>query len=102
MDNLRAKARELMSKIAEVEPSRWTDEGSVLELTRQVGDLSELTLKKKFYELRGSGENLDTEIADELVDILLIIFYLADQYKLDLDQSLEKALENLDRKLKNT
>lgn len=99
MDNLRAKARELMSKIAEVEPSRWTAEGSVLELTRQVGDLSELTLKRRFYERTGSDKNLDAEIADELVDILLIIFYLADQYKLDLDKSLVSALENLEKKL---
>ena len=102
MDNLRAKARELMSKIAEVEPSRWTAEGSVLELTRQVGDLSELTLKRRFYEQSGSDKNLDAEIADELVDILLIIFYLADQYKLDLDKSLVSALENLEKKLKNS
>jgi len=99
MDNLRAKAREMMSKIAKVEPSRWTAEGSVLELARQVGDLSELTLKRKFYESKGSDKSLDAEIADELVDILLIIFYLADQYNLDLDKSLEKALENLEQKL---
>lgn len=99
MDNLRAKAMELMNKIAEVEPSRWTAEGSVLELVRQVGDLSELTLKRKFYESRGSDKNFDGEIADELVDILLIILYLADQYKLDLDKSLKTALENLDKKL---
>jgi NTP pyrophosphatase (non-canonical NTP hydrolase) len=100
MDNLRAKVRELMSKIAEVEPSRWTAEGSVLELVRQVGDLSELTLKRKFYESKGYNKNLDAEIADELVDILLIIFYLADQYKLDLDKSLKTALENLEKKLR--
>jgi NTP pyrophosphatase (non-canonical NTP hydrolase) len=88
-----------MQRVAEVEPSRWTAEGTVLELTRQIGDLSELTLKKKFYEQKGDKKNLDTEIADELVDILLIVFFIADQYGIDLDQAMEKTLENLEQKL---
>ncbi len=100
LEELKPRVRQYLKRFEKIEPKRWTVEGTTMELMTEVGDLTELILRKEYYKQR-KANNLDYQISDELADILFIMLHLADRYKIDLDDSFEQMLKLLDEKLKS-
>jgi len=99
VEELKPKVRKFLERFSSVEPKRWSIEGSIMELATEVGDLTELVLRKEYYK-KNIYDDLDYQIRDELADILFILINIADLYDINIDSSFEEMLGSLDDKLK--
>jgi NTP pyrophosphatase (non-canonical NTP hydrolase) len=92
------KSLEVNRAFVEVEKRDWGVEGSMMELSKQVGDLAKRVMSYEGYYMAGrdSAPEYQTskeKIADELSDILFVIIRLADIYGIDLEEEHLKQLE---------
>jgi len=95
------KTVEVVRAFEKVEKREWGVEGSVMELTKQVGELAKNVLMFEGYYLAGRDTSPEYQtskdaIADELSDILYMVIRLADHYDIDLEK---EHLKHLDRAL---
>lgn len=81
------------------EQKPWKAEGSLIELSKQVGDLARYVMvREKYYlperekELNYRGANKD--IADELADIFYCVAKLAEHYNIDLEEAIVEEKRN--------
>ena len=82
--------RKSVSRFEKIEGKPWGVEGAVIELSKQVGQLSALVMNREGYyyanrekdnsEYTSSNDN----IADELSDIMFAVVRIADHYGIDL------------------
>ena len=85
------KIRRNVKRFEKIEGKPWGAEGAVIELAKQVGDLSALIMnREKYYfserdKLSDKYDSSNGKIADELADILLAIVRIADHYDIDLE-----------------
>jgi NTP pyrophosphatase (non-canonical NTP hydrolase) len=100
LKDYKEKSLELIKRFEAIEPKRWSVEGSSMELMTEVGDLIDLILRKEYYK-QNVYDDLDYQIKDELADIILILFAIAEHYKIDLDESYEEMLKIVDERLKS-
>ena len=92
------KTREIIRRFEKIEGKKWGVEGSMIELIKQIGDLSALVMAQEGYYPKNRG--LDNpkylvtkeKIGDELADLLFILIRLADLYGIDLEKAHYKAL----------
>jgi len=89
-----------------VEQRPWGAEGSLIELSKQVGDLAKkvMVVEKYYFKKRETDPRYKTtkeEIGDELSDILFCLIRIAEHYKIDLEKEHLKALEEALKYLKN-
>ncbi len=79
----------------------------MMELTKQVGELSKLIMvyEKYYFSDRGKMdkqyESTKEKIADELADILYVIIRIAKHYHIDLEKAHLQAREGEDEFLKS-
>lgn len=82
--------RKSVSRFQEIEGKPWGVEGAVIELAKQVGQLSALIMNREGYyyaEREKESDNYkasDDNIADELADIMFAVVRIADYYGIDL------------------
>ncbi len=82
--------RKTISRFQKIEGKPWGAEGAVIELAKQVGQLSALVMNREgYYYADREKENSDYQasndkIADELDDILFAVVRIADHYGIDL------------------
>lgn len=100
LKDYKQKSLEIIKRFEASEPKRWTVEGSSLELMTEVGDLVDLVLRKEYYK-QNVYDDLDYQIKDELADIILVLFAIAEHYKIDLDEAYEEMLKIVDERLKS-
>ncbi len=102
------KTNEVIAAFQKVEQRPWGIEGNLIELTKQVGELSKnVMMLENYYLARRKNEpsysqaSID-QIANELSDILFMTIRIANHYKIDLEKAhlkeLELAQEYLKRK----
>jgi NTP pyrophosphatase (non-canonical NTP hydrolase) len=79
----------------------WNADVAIQDLSYQVGSLAKLNLQLKNYRFRHglTDETLKITVADELVDILAILLFVADEYGIDLDKSFNDMLDSDVRKI---
>jgi NTP pyrophosphatase (non-canonical NTP hydrolase) len=82
-----------------VEQKPWGVEGSMIELSKQVGELSRHVMTFEGYYPKGRESLLEYQtskekIADELSDILFMVIRIAEHYKIDLEKEHLKALDD--------
>lgn len=100
-------AKEIIKRFEKIEGKPWKIDGSMIELSKQVGDLSKLIMAYEGYYPKDRGvqdkQYLATKegIADELADILLIIIRIADYYQIDLEKAHIDARKGEDKYLKS-
>ena len=93
------KTLEVVKKFEGVEQRRWGIEGSMIELSKQVGELAKnvMVLEKYYLSKRQQEPKYKDaskeEIANELSDILFIIIRIADLYRIDLEKAHLKELK---------
>lgn len=100
LEELKKGNKELADRFAKIEPRRWSIDGSVMELMTEVGDLTELILRKEYYK-ENIYEDVDYQIQDELADIIFVVMRIADHYKIDLDKAYGEMEKLVSERLKN-
>lgn len=82
--------RKSVSRFQKIEGKVWGVEGAVIELAKQVGQLSALVMNREGYYYAERDKENDTykssndTIADELADIMFAVVRIADYYGIDL------------------
>ncbi len=98
--------RKIIKRFEKIEGKPWGVEGGMMELMKQVGELSRLVMSYEQYYFADRGQ-LDSEylatkekIGDELSDILFMTIRIADHYDIDLMDAHVRALQEADEFLK--
>lgn len=100
-------AEEIIERFEKIEGKEWGAEASLIELQKQVGELSKLIMVYENYYFPDRGKvdkcyNASKEkIGDELADTLYAIIRIAKHYKIDLEEAYIKAREAEDKFLKS-
>lgn len=81
---------EVIAAFDAVEQRPWTIEVTMIELMKQVGDLSKHVLMHERYYLADRAANPDyatslSAVGDELADILYCVIRIARHYQIDLE-----------------
>jgi NTP pyrophosphatase (non-canonical NTP hydrolase) len=89
------KTCELVKEFEKYEQKKWGVEGAMIELMKQVGDLSRAVMMKEKYYIPGVAMNpkyksIDENISDELYDIFTMTVRIANHYGVDLERECEK------------
>ena len=100
LEDIKKRSKGLFKRFEKIEPRRWSIEGAMMELTTEVGDLTELVLRKEYYK-QNIYEDLDYQIKDEVADILLVMMRIADYYNIDLDQAYEEMEQLVSDRLRS-
>lgn len=85
-----SEIRKTVSRFQKIEGKPWGVEGAVIELAKQVGQLSALVMNREGYyfsdrdKLDAKYIATDNKIADELADIMFAVVRIADHYDIDL------------------
>jgi NTP pyrophosphatase (non-canonical NTP hydrolase) len=97
------KTRETIKHFEKIEGKPWGVEGSMIELSKQVGQLSSLVMMQEQYYPKDRDKddpqyisNKD-KIGDELSDLLFMIIRIADLYKINLEEAHIKALNEAEK-----
>lgn len=99
-------AEDIIKRFEKIEGKPWGAEGGIIELQKQVGELSKLIMNREGYYF-SSREKLDSQydsskekIGDELADILYAIIRISRYYNIDLLESHIQARKSEDEFLK--
>ena len=101
-----ALAESIISRCEKIEGRAWGAEGAVIELSKQVGELSRLVMAMEGYYFPQRGK-LDKQyqasrekIGDELADVLYAVIRIARHYQIDLLAAHLKARKGEDASLR--
>ncbi len=100
------ETRKSISRFQKIEGKPWGVEGAVIELTKQVGELSALIMNQEGYYFAGRDKLGDKyasskeSIADELADVMFAVVRIADHYGIDLVDTNIKTRKTEDEFLK--
>ncbi len=100
-------AKGIIKRFEKIEGKPWKIDGSMIELSKQVGDLSRLIMAYEGYYPKDRGQQdkqyLATKerIADELADLLFMVIRIADYYDIDLEKAHIAARKGEDKYLKS-
>lgn len=99
------KTNTVITAFQKVEQRDWGIEGNMIELMKQVGELSKnvMMVEKYYLAERMDNPNYSTvsveKIGDELSDILFMVIRIANHYQIDLEkahmEALDRALDSL-------
>jgi len=99
-------ANSIIERFKKIEGKEWGIDGAMIELSKQVGELSKLVMNYEGYYFK-DREKLDKQylatkekIGDELADILFAIIRIAKHYNIDLIDAHIKARQEEDKFLK--
>jgi NTP pyrophosphatase (non-canonical NTP hydrolase) len=100
-----SQAKLLIKKYQNKEQRPWGVEGSMIELTKQMGDLAKRIMVYEKYYLKDRESNptyqtTKNDIADELADIVWNCIRLALNYDIDLEKSLLDMIKKSTKLLK--
>lgn len=93
-------------RFEKIEGKPWGVEGAVIELAKQVGQLSALVMNREGYyypereKINSSYNATNEKIADELVDIMFAVVRIASHYNIDLVDECAKTRVTEDKFLK--
>lgn len=82
--------KKTISRYQKIEGKPWGIEGAVIELAKQVGQLSGLVMNRESYyfadreKLNAKYTSTNDKIANELADIITAVVRIADHYGIDL------------------
>jgi len=92
------KSLEVVKQFEKVEKKKWGIEGAMMELSKQVGELSKNIMMFEGYYMAGRDslpeyQTSKDKIADELSDILFMVIRIAEHYGIDLEEEHMKQLD---------
>ena len=94
--------RAVVKRFNKIELQPWNAEGAMIELMKQVGELSkQVMIKEKYYALADEVPNVDEKLGNEMADVIAQVMRLADYYKIDLEKAYIEVREDEDQYLKS-
>lgn len=94
--------RNIVKRFNHIELQEWKAEGAMIELMKQVGELSkQVMIKEKYYALTEAVPDVDERLGNEMADVIAQVMRLADYYKLDLEKAFVEARVDEDLYLKS-
>ena len=94
--------RAVVKRFNKIELQPWNAEGAMIELMKQVGELSkQVMIKEKYYALTDEVPDVDERLGNEMADVIAQVMRLADYYKIDLEKAYIEAREDEDQYLKS-
>lgn len=106
-DDVIDEIRRSIARFEKIEGKPWGVEGAVIELAKQVGQLSALVMNRESYYYKDREKtdskylSTNNDIADELADIMFAVVRIADYYGIDLGAVNKKTREAEDTFLKS-
>lgn len=100
------EAKKTIDRFEKIEGRPWGVEGATMELAKQVGQLSALVMNREGYYFADREksdpkyESENTNIADELADIMFAVIRIAEYYDIDLVETNRKTRKLEDKFLK--
>lgn len=92
---MREMYREVVRRFNKIELKEWKAEGTMMELSKQVGELSrEVMIKEKYYAYTDDMADVKVRIGNEMADVIAQVMRLADYYDIDLEQAFIDARED--------
>lgn len=98
--------KKTIKRFEKIEGRPWGVEGAVIELAKQVGELSALVMNREGYyfadreKLSDKYNATDEKIADELADIMFAVVRIAEHYNIDLVKTNAQTRKDEDKFLK--
>jgi uncharacterized protein YabN with tetrapyrrole methylase and pyrophosphatase domain len=95
-----------IARFEKIEGKPWGVEGAVIELAKQVGQLSALVMNREGYyfsereKLSSNYDSTNDNIADELVDIMFAVVRIASHYNINLVDASAEVRQSEDKFLK--
>lgn len=91
--------KKVIGEFNKVEQKPWTLEATMIELSKQVGDLAKhiMVFEKYYLKKREEEPNYKTkkeDIGDELADIIYCLIRIAEHYGINLEEACLKARRN--------
>jgi NTP pyrophosphatase (non-canonical NTP hydrolase) len=85
------ESKRVIKEFEKVEKKKWGVEGSIIELSKQVGELSKNIMMYEGYYMAGRDslpeyQTSKDKIGDELSDILFMVIRIAEHYNIDLEK----------------
>ncbi len=94
--------KEVVKRFNKIELQEWNAEGTMIELSKQVGELAkQVMIKEKYYALENNVNDVDERLGNEMADVIAQVMRLANFYKIDLEKAFVDAREDEDRYLKS-
>lgn len=91
LSEMAEKSREINALFEQTAPRPWTIEALITELTAEVGTLADSVMIKENYRRPRDTTELDLE--DDIVDIIFLLFCIADHYHINIEDGYTKMLE---------
>lgn len=74
----------------------------MVKITEEVGELSEQVLKSLAFQRKEKMIDVKKEdLAEELIDVLITSFLLAEAFEVDMESAIEKKVEKIKKRLYN-
>ncbi len=99
--------KKTLERFEKIEGRPWGVEGAVIELAKQVGQLSALVMNREGYyfadreKLSKKYDATDDRIADELADIMFAVVRISEYYNIDLVETNAQTRKDEDKFLKS-
>ena len=94
--------REVVKRFRKIELQEWKAEGTMIELSKQVGELSkQVMLKEKYYAYTDDTAVVNAKLGNEMADVIAQVMRLSDYYGIDLEQAFIAAREDEDQYLRS-
>jgi hypothetical protein len=94
-----------IDEFEKIEQRPWGIEGTMIELSKQVGDLAKRVMVAEKYYLKNRENSTEYDaskekIADELYDLWYCVVRITDYYQIDLENTIDKTTQSDLLKLK--
>ncbi len=100
--NMQEMYMNIVHRFNKIEASEWKAHGTMIELTKQVGELAkQVMLKEKYYAFSDNDSVIDDRLGNEMADVIAQVIRLADYYEIDLEDAFIKARSDEDEYLKS-
>ena len=94
--------REVVKRFRKIELQEWKAEGTMIELSKQVGELSkQVMLKEKYYAYTDDTAVVNAKLGNEMADVIAQVMRLSDYYGIDLEQAFIAAREDENQYLRS-
>lgn len=92
----------IVQRFSQIELQEWKAEGTMIELSKQVGELAkQVMIKERYYALTEEVTDVDERLGNEMADVIAQVMRLAMHYNIDLEKAFIEAREDEDNYLKS-
>jgi NTP pyrophosphatase (non-canonical NTP hydrolase) len=69
-----------------------------VKLTEEVGELSEVLLKRSGWHIHDKWEHTKEDIADEIADVIITVAWIARELDISIDEAITNKIQKIEKK----